>query len=233
MGYQVLFSLLINTRSHPLPRDWCSVIISNYQRILCFSFSWRDYHLYIYHLSAWPSFSPLHNSFSHLVVPHLVFLLWQVVVFDYSYHHFTPCAFFASTLTRGLFTWVGMTANLHRSPGIFPGFGLIIILLNTLADLNNVVVWMVSIFPMIFNDYFLFQVLETETRLTLCPSDILPRTIIILCVTEGIFKVCYRLPKISIHFEELCAYAYVAAGVFSLECSNHWEELCYICDNWG
>ena len=60
--WQVLFFLLINTRSCLLTGIRWSVCISKSQRILCVSFSRTDSGSWIYHLSVWSCFNLLHNS---------------------------------------------------------------------------------------------------------------------------------------------------------------------------
>ena len=57
----VFFFLLIITRP-VLARIRCFVCISEYQRILCVSFSRTDSGLYMYNLVVWLNFNLLHNS---------------------------------------------------------------------------------------------------------------------------------------------------------------------------
>ena len=70
---QVLFFLLVITRSDRLAEIRSSVYISKSQRSLCISFSRIDSGLCIYHLFIWPNFNFLHNA--HPVVSSLILFL--------------------------------------------------------------------------------------------------------------------------------------------------------------
>ena len=69
-----------------------------------------------------------------------------------------------------------------------------------------------------------------ETWLTSRQSNILPQLIVILSVNEGIVLGIYSYITLSAirvlnSWGELCIYAYVVVGNFSLECSTHWEGI--------
>ena len=85
--FQVLFFLLINTKSGLLAEIWWSFHISKSHRILCILFSRTDSGFYIYHLSAWWNFSLLPYSqwvtFPTDLCLFLCFLLYQFSGFAY------------------------------------------------------------------------------------------------------------------------------------------------------
>ena len=71
---QVLFFLLISTRSGLLVGIRWSVCFSKFQRLLWISFSWTDSGLCLYHFVVWTNFNFLHNS-QWITFPTLSYLI--------------------------------------------------------------------------------------------------------------------------------------------------------------